>query len=108
LVAVYLLFRNPFSLLFLVPVLFWLLIRGRKSAGKVLDILFFILGGLLPYLLIYQFGFIFLRYNWAFLWYFLNMFSSQMVSVLTAVVSTAVVGAGLALIVNPPRPQQKA
>ncbi len=102
LAGVFLLFRNPFTLLFLVPVLFWLLIRGRSGLGKMLDLLFFMLGGLLVYFLIYQFGFVTLNYKWTFLWYFLNMFSSQMVNFLSAVVITAVIGAGLALIVNPP------
>lgn len=106
LAGVYLLFRNPFSLLFLLPVLFWMLIGGRQGFGKALDILFFILGGLLVYFLIYQFGFITLNYDWKFLWYFLNMFSSQMVSFTSEIVITAVVGAGLAMLINPPAKKQ--
>jgi hypothetical protein len=93
---------NPFSLLFFVPLLFWFLIRGRQGIGRGLDILFFLLGGLVVYALIYIFGFLTLRYNLAFLWYLMNMFSIQMIGFPTATMITAVIGAGLAMIVNPP------
>jgi len=98
----YLLAINPFSLLFFVPMLFWFLIRGRPGTGRILDILFFLLGGLVLYALVYTFGFVILRYNLAFLWYMLNMFSTGMIGFVTATMITAVVAAGLMLIVNPP------
>jgi hypothetical protein len=94
---------NPFSLLFFVPLLFWFLIRGRQGMGRGLDILFFLLGGLVVYALIYIFGFLTLRYNLAFLWYMMNMFSIQMIGFPTATMITAVIAAGLVMIVNPPR-----
>lgn len=102
LVGVFILFANPFSLLFLVPVLFWLLIRGWKGFGKLLDILLLILGGLVLYLLIYSFGWLLLRYGWVFLWMFLNVISCGMFSFQAMLAGTAVLAAGLTLVVNPP------
>jgi hypothetical protein len=86
----------------MVPVLFWLLIRGRKGAGRLLDILFLILGGLMLYMLIYSFGWLILRYGWVFLWMFLNVISSGMFSFQAMLAGTAVLAAGLTLVVNPP------
>jgi len=102
-VGMYIIFANPFSLLFLVPVLFWFLIAGRSGAGKALDIIFFLLGGLLVYLLIYSFGFLTLRYGFKFLWMFLNMFSTGTISFLAMLASLAVLAAGLSMIVRPPQ-----
>ncbi len=99
--ALYVLFISPFSLLFLSPSFFWLLIAGRKGAGgKALDIVFFLLGGLVFYGLFYFFGFVIYDYNFAFAWFILMMFSIQMTSFWTAMVITAVVGAGLSLVVD--------
>jgi hypothetical protein len=100
--GVYVLALNPFSLLFFTPLLFWFLIGGRKGPGKVLDILFFILGGLVVYALIYFFGFVRLRYDFAMLWYLLNMFSTRMISFPTAAVITAIIAAGLSMLVRLP------
>ena len=100
--AVYILAISPFSLLFLVPTLFWLLIAERKGAGgKAMNIILFLLGGLVFYGLFYFFGFVTYDYNFAFAWFMLMMFSIQMTSFWTAAVITAVVGAGLSLIVEP-------
>ena len=101
--GLYVIAINPFSLLFFLPLLFWFLIRGRKGIGRGLDILFFLLGGLVVYALIYIFGYLTLRYNLAFLWYMLNMFSIRMIGFPTAIMITAVIAAGLTMIVNPPR-----
>ena len=100
--GIYVLVINPFALLFCLPLFFWLLIRGRKGFRRALDILFFLLGGLIVYALIYVFGFLVLRYDWLFLWYMLNMFSTQMITFPTAAVAMAMIAAGLAMIVNPP------
>jgi hypothetical protein len=105
--AVYLLFRNPFSLFFFVPVLFWLAIGGRKGPAKAADLLFFLLGGLVIYVLIYTTGFVTLRYGFGFLWFLMNMFSIGMINFWTATLITGVIGAGLALVVNPPLQTQK-
>jgi hypothetical protein len=101
--GVYVLILNPFSLLFFLPLPFWFLIGGRRRFGKILDILFFLLGGLVVYGLIYIFGFQTLRYDFAFLWYMLNMFSIRMLSFLSAAMITAILAAGLSMVVNPPR-----
>jgi hypothetical protein len=100
--AAYVLTQNPFSLLFLVPALFWFLIAGRRRLGKLLDIILFLLGGLVVYALIYFFGFGILRNNFNVLWYLLMMFSIQEISFVSTVVITAITGAGLSMIVNPP------
>lgn len=104
--GVYVLILNPFSLLFFLPLLFWFLIVGRRRFGKILDIIFFLLGGLIVYGLIYIFGFQTLRYDFAFLWYMLNMFSIRMLSFLSAAMITAIIAAGLSMIVNPPGKKQ--
>ena len=101
--GVYVIAINPFSLLFFLPLLFWFLINGRQGSARGLDILFFALGGLVVYALIYIFGFTVLRYNFAFLWYMMYMFSTRMIGFYTAIVITAIVAAGLTMIVNPPR-----
>ena len=102
LAGVYILIINPFSLIFLIPVLFWLFIEGRQGAGKALDIALFVLGGLIVYLLLYFFGFVILRNNFVILWYLMMMFSIQMISFPTIMMITAVVAAGLSMIINPP------
>ena len=102
LVGVYIVIANPFSLLFLVPVLLWFLIRGRKGIGKLLDIFLFLLGGLMVYALIYFFGFLLLRYGFVFLWMFMNIISIGMFSFPAMLAGTAVIAAGLSLIVTPP------
>jgi hypothetical protein len=107
LVGIYILIANPFSLLFLVPVLFWFFIRGRKGFGRMLDIFFFVLGGLMLYALIYFFGWQILRYGWVFLWMFMNIISIGMFSFPAMLAGTAVVGAGLSMIVNTPKTRTK-
>jgi len=101
--AVYVLVLNPFSLLFIVPLLFWFLITGRKGIGKTLDIVLFLLGGLMLYALIYMFGFLTLRYNFGFLWMLLNMIAIRMVSFPTMAVIAAFFASGLAMVVSPPQ-----
>jgi len=98
--GVYVILLNPFSLLFFLPLLFWFLIGGRQGLGKALDILFFLLGGLVFYGLFYFFGFVIYDYGFAFAWFMLMMFSIQMTSFWTAAVITAVAGAGLSLVVE--------
>jgi hypothetical protein len=102
LACVYILAINPFSLLFCLPLLLWFLILGRKGTGRMLDILFFALGGLVVYALFYFFGFLIQHTNFAVLWYILMMFSVQMIGPLTALAITAIIAAGLSMIVRPP------
>jgi hypothetical protein len=102
LAAAYIMAVNPFALLFMLPCLFWLLIRERKGSGVAVNVVLFTLGGLLVYAMIYMFGFVVLTLNWAFLWYMLNMFSTRMIPFGTMVVTTAIVAAGLSLLVTPP------
>ncbi len=103
LAGLYILAVNPFSLLFLLPLLFWFAITRRKGAGLWLNILLFALGGLMAYALIYVFGFTVLRIGWSFLWYLLNMFSIRMIDFPTALLITAVIAAGLTMFISPPR-----
>ncbi|HEX6305906.1 MAG TPA: M28 family peptidase [Anaerolineales bacterium] len=102
LAAFYVLVINPFSLLFFVPLLFWYLIGIRKGAGRVLDILFFLLGGLVVYALFYFFGFVIQRMGFAVLWYMMMMFSIGEVGPLTAVTIAVTLAAGLSMVVHPP------
>jgi len=96
--GVYILAVNPFGLLFMVPLLFWFLIWSRKGIGRVLNVLLFILGGLVVYALVYIFGFTVLHLDFAFLWYMLNMFSIGMISLPMAAVIMGIIAAGLAMI----------
>jgi hypothetical protein len=101
LAAVYILVTNPFSLLFALPLLFWLLIGVRKGAGRWLDILFLLLGGLVVYFLLYMMGFVVLRSDFAILWYLMIMFSIGMVGFVSVLAITAIIAAGLSMVVNP-------
>ncbi len=93
---------DPFALIFFIPVLFWFLIGGRSGVSKILDVLFFILGGLMIYALIYAFGFLLLRYGFVFLWYFISAISTGTFSFVDVAAGAAVMAAGLSMIVNPP------
>jgi hypothetical protein len=104
LAAAFVCLTNPFSLLFMLPLFFWLLIRGRQGASYLLDLLFFLLGGLLIYVLIYFFGFAILHIGLYALWYLLMMFAIPMIHPAAAVPITAILAAGLSLVVRPPRP----
>jgi hypothetical protein len=102
LISVVILIIDPFALIFFIPVLFWFFIRGRKGAGRILDVLLFLLGGLMIYALIYFFGFLILRYEFVFLWYFISAISTGMFSFIDVAAGAAVMAAGLSMIVNPP------
>ena len=104
--ALYILLINPFSLLFLLPTLFWFLINGRKGAGRFLDILLFLLGFLIVYALLYFFGFVIQRSNFAVLWYIMMMFSIKEISFITASAIMAIIAAGLSLVVKVPANEQ--
>ncbi|MFQ6675510.1 MAG: M28 family metallopeptidase [Fidelibacterota bacterium] len=101
--ATYVFAINPFSLCFFVPLLSWFFIRGRKGMGRFLDIVLFLFGGLLVYILIYFFGFMILRNGFAILWYLMMMFSIGMISFPTAAAITAVISAGLSTLLAPSR-----
>jgi len=107
LISLLVLIIDPFALIFLLPVLFWFLIRGRSGAGKILDVVFLLLGGLMVYALIYFFGFLILRYDFVFLWYFLSAISTGMFSFIDVVAGAAVMAAGLSMVVNPPTKQAR-
>ena len=101
-ISLLILIIDPFALVFFIPVLFWLLIGGRRGFGRILDIVFFLLGGLMIYALIYFFGFQILRYGIVFLWYFFSAISTGMFSFVDIAAGAAVMAAGLSMIVNPP------
>ncbi len=103
LAGLYILLANPLSLLLLVPLLSWFFMRGRRGPGLVLEILLFLLGGALILALFYVFGFTILRIDLAILWYLLMMFASGMISFASALAITAIVAAGLALLLAPGR-----
>jgi hypothetical protein len=100
--ALYFLFINPFSLLFLIPTLSWFLISGRKGVWRLMDIVLFLLGLLIVFALLYFFGFVIQRSNFAVLWYLMMMFSIQEVSFITGSMILAILAAGLSLIVRLP------
>ena len=69
-----------------------------------MDILLFALGGLIIYVLFYFFGFVILRIDWAILWHLMMMFSIGMIGFPTATVITAILAAGLMLVITPTNP----
>ena len=101
-ISLVILIIDPFALLFFIPVLFWFLIGGRSGAGRILDVIFFLLGGLMIYALIYFFGFLILRYEFVFLWYFMTAISTGMFSFVDVAAGAAVMAAGLSMIIRPP------
>lgn len=102
--GVYLLYRNPFSLLFLLPMLFWFLVKGRQTVpGRILDWVLVLGGGLIVYALLFFFGFLILRNDLAIFWYILMMFSIREVGFRSMAMTTAMIAAGIALVVNPPK-----
>jgi hypothetical protein len=103
--ALFVFLTNPFSLIFMLPLFFWLPIRGRRGAGLVVDVLLFLLGGLLIYVLVYFFGFAILRIGLYVLWYLLMMFAIPMIHPAAALAITAILAAGLSLLVRPPGPR---
>jgi hypothetical protein len=94
----------PFALLFLIPVLAWFAIGGRRGWGRLVDVALFLAGGLVVYALFYFMGFAILRIGFAIFWYLLMMFSIGTVSFGAALVIMAVVAAGLAMVVPAARP----
>ncbi len=101
LASLFIVATNPFSLLFALPCFLWLLLRGRRGSGAWLDVLCFLLGGLLVYVLIYFFGFVILRIGLFSLWYLLMMFAIPMISPLGASAIAAILAGGLSLVVRP-------
>jgi hypothetical protein len=91
----------PFALLFLAPLVAWWTIGPRRGRGRLLDLAAFLAGGLVVYALFYVMGFEVLRIGWHVLWYLLMMFAIGTVSFPAALVITAVVAAGLTLVVPP-------
>jgi hypothetical protein len=100
--AVFALFINPFSLFFFIPLLFWLLIGCRKGLGRVLDVILLLLGGLVLFFLIYMLGFVVQHMDFAVLWFIMMMISIGMVSFTIVLDVTAIIAAGLSMVVNPP------
>lgn len=73
----------------------------------MLDWLLALGGGLIVYALLFFFGALILRNDFAILWYILMIFSIRMVGFWSAAMTTAIIAAGFALVVNPPQPHQK-
>ena len=101
LASVFVFATNPFSLLFTLPLFSWLWIRGRRGAAYGLDVLFFLVGGMLIFVLIYFFGFVILHTGLYVLWYLLMMFAIRMISPAGAAAIAAILAAGLSLVVRP-------
>jgi hypothetical protein len=102
LAALYAAIFNPFSLLLFVPLFFWLFINGRRGPALALDIILFILGCSLLNYMFYTFGFVILRIGLLILWYVMMMIAVPMVGLPTMMVVTAVLAAGLSMVVRLP------
>lgn len=95
--AALVLLMNPLSLLLLVPAASWLLVSGRRA----LDIPLFLLGTAPLCALLYYLGSVVLHIGPYVLWYLLLMLSSGMIPLPAAALGTAVLAAGLSLVVPP-------
>ncbi len=102
LAALYVMVINPFSLLFFIPLVAWMFIRCRKGAGRILDIFFAMLGGLVVYFLLYMMGFVLLHMGFAVFWFLMMMFSIRMIGFQTVLTVSAVMAAGLVMLVDVP------
>jgi len=101
-ISLLILLTDPFALIFVLPILFWFLISDRPGAWKILDVIFFLLGGLMLYALIYFFGFGLLRYGFGFLWYFISAISTGTFSFFDVAAGAAIMASGLSMIIKPP------
>jgi len=105
--ALYIIYINPFSLLFLLPIAAWTLIRGRKGLARIWDIILFLAGGAYLWAVVWYFGWEILHTKLAILWYLILMFSTPMVSIPTTLMITAVLAAGLSMLIRPPGPLKR-
>jgi hypothetical protein len=103
LACTYILIRNPFSLFLTLPLLFWLLIRGRRGFGRALDIFLLLLGGLVVFAAVYFLGFAIWPVKWYVLWYLMMMFSiPRMIGIPTMLLVTGILAAGLSMVTEAP------
>ena len=106
------LLKNPVSTFIFIPVIAWLPIGGRHGPrhglGKFLDILFFLVGGLFVYVLIYFVGYTVAAERLTALWYLWLSLSVQSIDFWTASLVFAVVAAGLALLISLPQTRRSA
>lgn len=93
--------KNPFSVILLLPLYFWIFIRHGSTAYRWMNPILFILGGLFIYMLIGYFGFVIMQNNLAILWYLMMMFSCRMIGFKTAVVITMILASGVMLLKTP-------
>jgi hypothetical protein len=101
--GLYILAVNPFSLGLLIPLLAWWGISTKPAGkwGRLRNLFFFALGWSFVVALLYYFGVVTLRNNLAILWYVMMMFSIRMIGFPAALVITAMMGAGLSMVVAP-------
>jgi Peptidase family M28 len=92
-------YKNPFSLLFILPVLyFWPLISPHTSFfGKLMNLVFFLLGGSILFYFLYLYSFqIFV--GWYMTWYFLQMLAFRMIAPHAALAGITAIAAGITLL----------
>jgi hypothetical protein len=91
--------KNPFSLLFLLPVLYiWPLIFPYPIFfGKLVNMVLFLLGGsvLLYFLYLYSFQ---IFVGWYMAWYFIQMLAFRMIAFHAAIAGIAAIAAGITLL----------
>jgi hypothetical protein len=101
LAGVYILVINPFSLFLILPLLFWLLIRGRDGGGRALDVLLLLLGGLVMFAAIYFLGFVVWPLRFYVFWYLMMMLSiPNMIGIPTMLLVSAIIAAGLSMVIE--------
>lgn len=97
--SLFIFLKNPFSLLFILPVLyFWPLISPHSSIfGKLVNLVLFLLGGsvLLYFLYLYSFQ---IFVGWYMAWYFLQMLAFRMIAPHAAFAGIAAIAAGITLL----------
>jgi hypothetical protein len=100
--AGYLLMINPMSVILLFPLVLWLFIGGRKGAGRLLDIALMLLGASLVTIFLLYLGFEVLGNSIAIFWYFILLVAIQTISFPSALFISALIAAGLSLVIPLP------
>jgi hypothetical protein len=92
-------FKNPFSLLFILPALyFWPLISPHPGFfGKLINLVFFLLGGSILFYFLYLYSFQ-IYVGWYMSWYFIQMLAFKMIAPYAAIAGIMAIAAGITLL----------
>jgi len=90
--------KNPFSVILILPLYFWGLIHHRSASYTWMNVVWFLLGGIMIFALIAYFGFVIMQNGFAILWYLMMMFACGMIGFTTSLIITAIMASGILLV----------